>query len=87
MGAVAGKDQEKPAARLDHQRHLLEYDFAAFKCIIQIIDRRDVALRCMIDGPIALFVLPTIVRMSAMVPSRTQRGQDHCLGIKQIREL
>src|ERR1700730_1329863 len=33
MGAVAGKGQEKPAARLDHQRHPLEDDFAAFECI------------------------------------------------------
>src|SRR6266404_7480277 len=41
----------------------------------------------MIGDPIASFVLATIVRMSAVVPSRTQRGENHRLGIKRIRRL
>ena len=65
----------------------LEDDFAAVEFVIEIIDRRHVARRGVIGDPITLFVLPTIVRMSAMVPSRTERGQDHRLGIKRIGEL
>ena len=40
----------------------------------------------MIGDPIALFVLPTIVPLSAMVPSGTYRGQDHRLRIERLRE-
>ncbi len=83
---VAGKGQEKPAARLDHQWHSIEDDFATFEFVIQVIDRRHVALGRVIGDLIALFVLPTIVRMSTMAPSRTHRGQDHRLRIERLCE-
>src|SRR4029077_6826808 len=41
----------------------------------------------MIGDPIALFVLPTIVRMSAVVPIRSRCCQHTRLGIKRIRRL
>ena len=83
---VTGKGQEKAAARFDHQLLEFEDDFAAFECLIQVIDRRHVALGRVIGDPIAVFVLPTIVRMWSMVTSRTHRCQDHSLRIEWLRE-
>ena len=80
---VTGKDQQKSPARLDRQLLSREEDFAAVEFIIEITDRRYVAVRGMIGHPIALFVLPTIVRMPTMVPSRTYCGQDHRLRIER----
>ena len=86
MVGVAGKGQQKPAPRRDGQLRLLEEYFAAIEFVIEIIDRRHIALRGMIGHPIALFVLPTIVRMPTMVPSRTYCGQDHRLRIERLCE-
>jgi hypothetical protein len=83
---VTGKGQEKAAARCDHQVLEFEDDFAAFECLIQVIDRRHVTLGRMIGDPIAVFVLPTIIRMSTMVTSRTHCSQDHRLRIERRRE-
>jgi hypothetical protein len=83
---VTGKGQEKAAARLDHQSLEFEDDFAAFEGLIQVIDRRHVTLGTTIGDPIAVFVLPTIIRMSTMVTSRTHCSQDHRLRIERLRE-
>ena len=84
MVGVAGKGHEEPTARLDRQLLAFENDFAAVEFLIEIINRRYVAVRGMIGDPIALFVLPTIVRMPTMVPSRTHRSQDHGLRIERF---
>jgi hypothetical protein len=62
----------------------LEEDFATVEFVVQVKDRRHIALGRVIGDPIALFVLPTIIRMSTMVTSRTDRGQDHRLGIERL---
>ena len=84
---VTGKGQQKPAPRLDHQLRLLEENFAAVEFLIEIIDRRYVTLGRVIGDPLALFVLPAIVRMSTMVSPGTDRGQDHGLRIKRRLEF
>ena len=85
MVGVTGKGQQKPLARLDRQLRSLKEDFAAVEFVTEIIDRRYVAVRGMIGDPIALFVQPTVVRMSTVVPSRTHCGQDHRLRIELFR--
>jgi hypothetical protein len=64
----------------------LEEDFATVEFVVQVKDRRHIALGRVIGDPIALFVLPTIIRMSTMVTSRTDRGQNHRLGIERLAE-
>ena len=86
MVGVTGKGQEKPPVRLDHQLRSVEDDFAALEFIIQVIDRRRVALGRVIGHPLALFVLSTIVRMSIVAPSCTHRSQDHRLWIERLGE-
>lgn len=81
---VTGKGQEKAAARLDHQLLEFEDDFAAFECLVQVIDRRHVTLGRVIGDPIAMFVLPTIIRMSTMTTAPTHRSQDHGLRIERL---
>ncbi len=83
---VTGKGQQKPPAGLDRQLRSLEENFAPVEFVIEIADRRYVAVRGMIGDPIALLVQPTVVRMSTMVPSRTHRGQDHRLRIELFPE-
>ena len=74
---ITRKGQEKAATRFDHQLLEFEDDFAAFECVIQVMDRRHVALVRAIGDPIAVLVLPRIVRMSTMETARTHRSQDH----------
>lgn len=84
MVGIARKGQQKPASRLDDQMRSVENDFAAFECIIQVIDRGHVAMGRVIGDPLTLFVLPTIVRMTVVMPSRTHRGEDHRLRIERL---
>src|SRR6266478_6060940 len=70
MGAVARKGQEKFSTRLDREPLSVEHDLTTVKCLVQVIDRGCIALRRVIGHPIAFFVLPAIVCMSTMVPSR-----------------
>jgi hypothetical protein len=66
---------------------MVKEDFAALEFVIEVIDRRHVALRRVIGNPLAFFILPAVVGMAAVVSAYAQHGQKHCLGVKRIDEL